>query len=115
MGAGLALRMRIPHRSRWSIASCSTSDLAIVMAGATALSRSCLILGADGDPSCLPGGYQAPGQRQQLRKLTLDYQPADAPQGPVGNRPGNPVFTQKWRTGGGAGHGQSIIDIPNRD
>ena len=28
--------------------------LAVVVAGATALSHSCLILGADGDPSCLP-------------------------------------------------------------
>ena len=28
--------------------------LAVVMAGATALSHSCLILGADGDPSCPP-------------------------------------------------------------
>ena len=89
--------------------------LAIVMADATALSHSCLIRGADEDPSCRAGGYQAPGRRGQLRKLTLEYQPADAPQGPAGNRPGNPVFTQKWRTGGGAGHGQSIIDIPDRD
>jgi hypothetical protein len=61
------------------------------MAGATALSHSCLILGADGDPSCLPTGYQAQGHREQLRKLSLDYQPADAPQEPAGNRPRNPV------------------------
>jgi len=53
--------------------------LAVVVAGATALSHSCLILGADGDPSCLPAGYQAQGHREQLRKLTLEYQPADAP------------------------------------
>ena len=31
------------------------------------------------------------GHREQLRKLTLEYQPADAPQGPVGNRPRNPA------------------------
>ena len=61
------------------------------MAGATALSHSCLILGADGDPSCLPAGYQAQGHREQLPKLTLEYQPADAPQRSVGNRPGNPA------------------------
>jgi hypothetical protein len=63
----------------------------VVVAGATALSHSCLILGADGDPSCLPAGYQAQGHRQQLPKLALEYQTADAPQGPVGNQPGNPA------------------------
>src|SRR5271165_7155579 len=65
--------------------------LAVVMAGATALSHSCLILGADGDPSCLPAGYQAQDHREQLQKLTLEYQPADAPHGPAGNRPTNPA------------------------
>jgi hypothetical protein len=65
--------------------------LGVVVAGATALSHSCLILGADGDPSCLPAGYQAQGDREQLPKLALEYQPADAPQEPVGNRPGNPA------------------------
>jgi hypothetical protein len=35
--------------------------LAVVMAGASVLSRSCLIAGADGSPSCLPAEYQAPG------------------------------------------------------
>jgi hypothetical protein len=63
--------------------------LGVVMAGATALSHSCLILGADGDPSCLPTGYQAQGHREQLRNLTLEYQPTDVPQGPVGNRSRN--------------------------
>jgi hypothetical protein len=61
------------------------------MAGATALSHSCLILGADGDPSCLPAGYQAQGHREQLGKLTLDYQAADAPREPAGNRLRNPA------------------------
>jgi drug/metabolite transporter (DMT)-like permease len=65
--------------------------LGVVVAGATALSHSCLILGADGDPSCLPAGYQAQGHREQLPKLTLEYQTADAPQEPAGNRPGNPA------------------------
>jgi hypothetical protein len=65
--------------------------LAIVMAGATVLSHSCLILGVDGDPSCLPVEYRAQGHREQLRKLTLEYQAADAPQEPAGNRLRNPA------------------------
>ena len=45
--------------------------LAIILAGASALSHSCLILGEDGHPSCLPGqssgagvmaGWQQPGR-----------------------------------------------------
>jgi drug/metabolite transporter (DMT)-like permease len=60
--------------------------LAVVVAGATALSHSCLILGADGDPSCLPAGYQAQGQRKQLQEQTVEYQPADTPQETAGNR-----------------------------
>jgi drug/metabolite transporter (DMT)-like permease len=48
--------------------------LAIIFAGATALSHSCLILGADGDPSCLPGGYQVPEQRKLIGGP--GYQPA---------------------------------------
>jgi hypothetical protein len=51
--------------------------LAIIFAGASALSRSCLILGEDGHPSCLPAGYQAQAHRRQLREL--DYQPVGAP------------------------------------
>jgi hypothetical protein len=46
--------------------------LAIIFAGASALSHSCLILGEDGDPSCLPG--QVPAQRKQLG--VPGYQPA---------------------------------------
>ncbi len=42
--------------------------LAIVFAGASALSRSCLILGEDGHPSCLPAGYQAEAHRRQVRE-----------------------------------------------
>lgn len=60
--------------------------LAVVLAGAAALSHSCLILGADGDPSCLPAGYQAQGQRKQLQERTGEYQPADTPQETAGNR-----------------------------
>ncbi|MBV9381091.1 MAG: DMT family transporter [Streptosporangiaceae bacterium] len=53
--------------------------LAVVIAGAAALSHSCLIVGEDKDPSCLPAGYQ-PGYQQQgrggqLRELTLDSAP----------------------------------------
>jgi hypothetical protein len=61
--------------------------LAIICAGASALSHSCLILGEDGHPSCLPGQYQAQADReQQLREP--GYQPAGStrhrePQDPV--------------------------------
>jgi drug/metabolite transporter (DMT)-like permease len=47
--------------------------LAIVIAGASVLSHSCLILGEDGHPSCLPADFQP----QPRRDLTLDYQPSD--------------------------------------
>ena len=61
--------------------------LAVVMAGAAVLSRSCLIAGADGSPSCLPAEYQAPGHRKQLRELTADltrgHQPAGTPEGAI--------------------------------
>jgi len=40
--------------------------LAVVFAGASALSHSCLILGADGNPSCLPDEFAAPARRKQL-------------------------------------------------
>jgi hypothetical protein len=50
--------------------------LAVVFAGASALSHSCLILGEDGNPSCLPEEYRAQAQRKQLR--IPDYQPAGA-------------------------------------
>jgi len=46
--------------------------LAVVFAGASALSHSCLIRGEDGDPACWPGPAQVPAQ---LRRL-----PAPAPQ-----------------------------------
>jgi drug/metabolite transporter (DMT)-like permease len=39
--------------------------LAIILAGASALSHSCLIVGEDGNPSCLPDQYQARADRRQ--------------------------------------------------
>ena len=48
--------------------------LAIIFAGASALSHSCLIRGEDGDPSCLPGQYQAQAHRE--RPHAPGYQPA---------------------------------------
>src|SRR5580700_1004907 len=48
--------------------------LAIVIAGATALSHSQLIMGEDGDLSCLPGQYQVQAHREQPRET--GYQPA---------------------------------------
>ena len=48
--------------------------LAIIFAGASALSHSCLIRGEDGDPSCLPGQYQVQAHREQPREP--GYQPA---------------------------------------
>jgi hypothetical protein len=51
--------------------------LAIVFAGASALSHSCLILGEDGHPSCLPAGYEAQAQRKQIQQL--DYGTVGAP------------------------------------
>jgi drug/metabolite transporter (DMT)-like permease len=43
--------------------------LAIIFAGASVLSHSCLILGADGNPSCLPDQYQAQAHGKQLSEL----------------------------------------------
>jgi drug/metabolite transporter (DMT)-like permease len=42
--------------------------LAIIFAGASVLSRSCLILG-EGHPACLPDEVQVPARREQLREL----------------------------------------------
>jgi len=47
--------------------------LAIILAGASALSHSCLILGEDGHPSCLPGESRVQAN-PQLREP--GYQPA---------------------------------------
>jgi drug/metabolite transporter (DMT)-like permease len=58
--------------------------LAIVFAGASALSHSCLILGEDGHPSCLPAGYEAQAQRKQIQQL--DYGTVGAPRARTQNR-----------------------------
>jgi drug/metabolite transporter (DMT)-like permease len=47
--------------------------LAVVFTGASALSHSCLILGEDGNPSCLPDEFAAPARRKQLG--VPDYEP----------------------------------------
>ncbi len=70
--------------------------LAVVIAGASVLSHSCLVAGEDGSPSCLPAEHQAPGHHTQLRELTVDltrdYQPAGAADGAIRNRqPANPA------------------------
>jgi drug/metabolite transporter (DMT)-like permease len=57
--------------------------LAIIFAGASVLSHSCLILG-EGHPSCLPEQYQAPARRKQLSEL--GYQPVGAPGGATAGR-----------------------------
>jgi drug/metabolite transporter (DMT)-like permease len=53
--------------------------LAIIFAGAWALSHSCLILGEEGYAPCLPDQHQIPAQRKQLR--VPGYQPVGAPSG----------------------------------
>ena len=70
--------------------------LAVVIAGASVLSHSCLVAGEDGSPSCRPAEHRAPGHHNQPRELTvdltLDYQPAGAADGAIGNRqPANPA------------------------
>src|SRR5262252_7110665 len=46
-----------------------TLALAIVFAGASALSHSCLIRGEDGHPSCLPAGFEAQAGSERLRQV----------------------------------------------
>jgi hypothetical protein len=58
--------------------------LAIVFAGASALSHSCLILGEDGHPPCLPDGYEADAQRKQIHQL--GYGTVGAPSARTHNR-----------------------------
>jgi len=45
--------------------------LAIIFAGASALSHSCLILGEEGYPPCLPDQYQVQAHREQLREPAI--------------------------------------------
>jgi hypothetical protein len=49
----------------WDLAG-EALALALVIAGASGLSRSCFILGEFGDPSCLPAGFQAQARRKTL-------------------------------------------------
>ena len=51
--------------SPWDLAG-EALALALVIAGAWGLSRSCFILGEFGDPSCLPAGFQAQARGQRL-------------------------------------------------
>jgi drug/metabolite transporter (DMT)-like permease len=57
------------------------ASLALVVAGAVALSHSCFILGEVGDPECLPAGVLASAGGKQLPRLVLDYQHAGAAAG----------------------------------
>ncbi|HEY2079264.1 MAG TPA: DMT family transporter [Streptosporangiaceae bacterium] len=59
------------------------ASLALVVAGAVALSHSCFILGEVGDPECLPAGVLASAGGKQLPQLVLDYQHAGAAAGPA--------------------------------
>ncbi len=60
--------------------------LAVVIAGASILSHSCLILGEDekSPVSCLPSGFQAPADG---RRRELGYEPADAAPAPASGTP----------------------------
>jgi hypothetical protein len=51
--------------SPWDLAG-EALALALVIAGASGLSRSCFILGEFGDPSCLPAGFQAQALGKRL-------------------------------------------------
>jgi hypothetical protein len=74
----------------WEMAG-EAASLALVVAGAVALSHSCFILGEVGDPSCLPAGAKVLGQGRQLRRLELGYEPVGAPAGHAApHQPGPP-------------------------
>jgi hypothetical protein len=49
----------------WDLAG-EALALALVVAGASGLSRSCFILGEFGDPSCLPAGFQARARGKRI-------------------------------------------------
>jgi drug/metabolite transporter (DMT)-like permease len=49
----------------WDLAG-EALALALVIAGASGLSRSCFILGEFGDPSCLPAGFQAQARGKRI-------------------------------------------------
>jgi drug/metabolite transporter (DMT)-like permease len=70
----------------WEMAG-EAASLALVVAGAVALSHSCFILGEVGDPSCLPTETKLRGQGRRLPQLVLDYQA-------VGPSAGHPAADQ---------------------
>jgi len=75
----------------WELAG-EAASLALVVAGAVALSHSCFILGEVGDPSCLPVEAKAQGRGMRLPRLVLDYQAAGASAGgAAGHEPGPPA------------------------
>ena len=69
----------------WEIAG-EVASLALVVAGAVALSHSCFILGEVGNPDCLPPATLVRGQGKHLPRLVLDYQHAGAPTGHAADR-----------------------------
>ena len=64
----------------WEMAG-EAASLALVVAGAVALSHSCFILGEVGDPECLPAGALVRSRGKKLPRLVLDYQSAGASPG----------------------------------
>jgi hypothetical protein len=70
----------------WEMAG-EAASLALVVAGAVALSHSCFILGEVGDPECLPAGALARSQGKQLPRLVLDYQQPGAAGHAAGRQP----------------------------
>ena len=72
----------------WELAG-EAASLALVVAGAIALSHSCFILGEVGDPNCLPAAAKMHGRGRRLPQLVLDYQPVGASPGhAAGHQPG---------------------------
>jgi drug/metabolite transporter (DMT)-like permease len=73
----------------WEMAG-EAASLALVVAGAVALSHSCFILGEVGDPSCLPAEIKVHGQGRRLPRLVLDYEAVGASAGrAAGHQPGS--------------------------
>jgi len=64
----------------WGMAG-EAASLALVVAGAVALSHSCFILGEVGHPECLPPATLLRSAGKQLPRLALDYEPAGATAG----------------------------------
>ena len=77
--------------------------LAIIFAGASALSHSCLILGEDGHPSCLPGQFPVQANPQQLREP--GYQPAGSARHGESQDPEPPAWPPERQGGRSARRG----------